>query len=89
MTSAHNVFHVSMLKKYVPDTSHKINYEDLEIWEDMSYIEKPLKILNKKEKMLRTKIIPMVKVLWKNQTLEEATWEMESNIKEKYLELFQ
>ena len=89
LTSAHDVFHVSMLKKYIPDASHKIDYKDLEIKEDMSYVEKPVKILDKKEKVLRTKIIPMVKVLWRNHALEEATWEMESDMKEKYPELFE
>ena len=89
LTSAHDVFHVSMLKKYIPDASHKIDYQDLEIREDMSYVEKPVKILDKKEKVLRTKIIPMVKVLWRNHALEEATWEMESDMKEKYPELFE
>ena len=89
MTSAHDVFHVSLLKKYIPDASHKIDYKDLAIKEDMSYVEKPVKILDKKEKVLRTKIIPMVKVLWRNHALEEATWEMESDMKENYPELFE
>ena len=55
----------------------------------MSYVEKPVKILDTKEKVLRTKIIPMVKVLWRNHALEEATWEMEFDIKENYPELFE
>ena len=88
LTSTHDVFHVSMLKKYNPDGSHKIDYKDLENREDMSYVEKPVKILDQKEKVLRSKIIQMVKVLWRNHALEEATWEMESDMKEKYQELF-
>ena len=56
LTSAHDVFHVSMLKKYVSDASHKIDFKDLEIQEDMSYIEKPLKIFDTKVKVLRTKL---------------------------------
>ena len=89
LISAHDVFHVSMLKKYMSDASHKIDYTDLEIREDMSYVEKPVKILDTKQKVLRTKTIPMVKVLWRNHALEEATWELESEMKEKYLELFE
>ena len=73
LTSAHDVFHISMLKKYIPDPSHKIDFSELEIQEDMSYLEKPLKILDTKERVLRTKTIPMVKVLWRNHALEEAT----------------
>ena len=73
----------------MPDASHKIDYTDLEIRENMSYVEKPVKILDTKQKVLRTKIIPMVKVLRRNHALEEATWELESEMKEKYLELFE
>ena len=73
LTSTHDVFHVSMLKKYVPDASHRIDYSDLDIREDMSYVEVPVKILDRKQRVLRTKTIPMVKVLWKNHALEEAT----------------
>lgn len=38
----------------------------------------------RQEVELRTKIIPIVKVLWRNHTLEEATWEMEFDMNEKY-----
>ena len=31
LTSAHDVFHISMLKKYIPDASHKIDFSELEI----------------------------------------------------------
>ena len=55
----------------------------------MSYVEKPVKILDKKQKVLRTKTIPMVKVLWRNHVLEEATWELKSEMNEKYPELFE
>ena len=89
LTSTHDVFHVSMLKKYVPDASHKIDYSDLDIREDMSYVEVLVKILDRKQRVLRTKTIPMVKVLWRNHTLEEATWELESEVKEKYPGLFE
>ena len=88
LTSAHDVFHVSMLKKYIPDASHKIDFSELKIQEDMSYTEKPLKILDTKERVLRTKTIPMVKVLWRNHALEEATWEVEDDMRKKYPELF-
>lgn len=43
-------------------------------------------ILDPKEPVLRTKTIPMVKVLWRDHALIEATWEVEPDIKEKYLD---
>ena len=72
----HDVFQISMLKKYISYPSHKIYYKDLKIRDDMSYIEKSVKILDRKETLLRMKTIPMVKVLWGNHGLEEATWEL-------------
>ncbi|KAL5560428.1 hypothetical protein UlMin_036640 [Ulmus minor] len=75
LASVHNVFHVSMLKKYVPDTSHILEQEPMELHEDLTYEEKPVRILDRKTKTLRNKEIPLVKVLWRNQKMEEATWE--------------
>lgn len=49
------MFHVSMLKKYLSNEFHKIDYKDLKIHGDMSNVEKLLKILNSKVKVLRTK----------------------------------
>ena len=88
MSRIHNVFHVSMLKKYHPDPSHVIQIDDLEIDESLSYEERPVKILDREVKDLRTKKIPLVKVLWKNHDIEEATWETEEDMQKKYPELF-
>ena len=46
----HNVFHVSQLRKYVPDPSHVLNYSPLQIQEYLSYTEEPIQILDRKEK---------------------------------------
>ena len=64
LANVHNVFHVSMLRKYQPDPSHIIHYEPLELREDLSYVETPIRIMDKKEKTLRNKSISLVKVLW-------------------------
>ncbi|KAL5583108.1 hypothetical protein UlMin_015550 [Ulmus minor] len=87
MASVHNVFHVSMLKKYVPDESHVLEQEPIELHEDLSYEEKPVQILDRKIKTLRNKEIPLVKVLWRNQKTEEATWEREEEMRTFHPEL--
>ena len=66
MVAIHPVFHVSMLRKYVYDPTYVISYEDLELQPNLSFQERPVKILDRKEQVLRTKTIPLVKVLWKN-----------------------
>ncbi|KAA0039039.1 pol protein [Cucumis melo var. makuwa] len=52
LSTVHDVFHVSMLRKYVPDPSHVVDYEPLEIDENLSYIEQPVEVLARKVKML-------------------------------------
>ena len=56
----HNVFHESMLRRYHSDVSHIIEYETVEIQPDLSYEEKPVKILDRKEQALRNKTISLV-----------------------------
>jgi hypothetical protein len=49
-----------------------VEYEPLEIREGLTYVAEPMKIVNKKEQVLCTKTIPIVKVLWQNHGVEEA-----------------
>ena len=38
--------------------------------------------------MLRSKVIPLVKVIWKNHERESATWELEAQMRGQYPQLF-
>ncbi|KAA0067837.1 pol protein [Cucumis melo var. makuwa] len=89
LSVVHDVFHVSMLRKYVPDPSHVVDYEPLEIDENLSYTEKTVEVLAREMKMLGNKEIPLVKVLWRNHRVEEATWEKEDDMRARYPELFE
>ncbi|MCI95857.1 hypothetical protein A2U01_0117156 [Trifolium medium] len=53
----------------------------------MSFEVPPVKIADRKMKRLRMTEIPLVKVIW-NETTGDATWELESKMKEQYPELF-
>ncbi|KAL5569900.1 hypothetical protein UlMin_026475 [Ulmus minor] len=46
LSLVHNVFHVSMLQKYVPDPSHVLENEPIEVYEDLTYEEQPVQILD-------------------------------------------
>ncbi|WRX21059.1 Reverse transcriptase domain - like 10 [Theobroma cacao] len=59
----HNVFHVSMLKKYVPDPSHILETPPIELHEDLKFEVQPVRFLDRKDQVLRNKSIPMVKIL--------------------------
>ncbi|KAL0536189.1 hypothetical protein IC582_025128 [Cucumis melo] len=89
LSTVHDVFHVSMLRKYVPDPSHVVDYEPLEIDENLSYTEQPVEVLAREVKMLRNREIPLVKVLWRNHRVEEATWEREDDMRSRCPELFE
>ncbi|XP_070679239.1 uncharacterized protein [Malus domestica] len=73
LSKVHNVFHVSMLRHYVTNPSHVIPPQPLEINLNLTYDEEPMTLLDWKDKELRNKTVPLVKVLWKNYSVEEAT----------------
>ncbi|XP_031116634.1 uncharacterized protein LOC116020292 [Ipomoea triloba] len=84
----HDIFHVSQLKKYVYDASHVIPPEILDLDETLSYEEKPVRIMDSKTRETRRKAVKLVKVCWSNHGVEEATWEMEDEMRRRYLALF-
>ncbi|CAL1405964.1 unnamed protein product [Linum trigynum] len=76
-----------MLKNYHIDPSHVIQPERVELEPDLTYEEKPVSIVDHQVRILRSKQIPMLKVIWRNQEEEAATWETEESMKKKYPEL--
>ncbi|XP_060671432.1 uncharacterized protein LOC132803176 [Ziziphus jujuba] len=74
LSRVHDVFHISMLRKYISDPSHVLKTLEIELRDDLSYEEQPVQILGREEKRLRNKTIALVKVLWRNQIVEESTW---------------
>ena len=90
MERIHNVFHVSMLKKCIVDPTQVIEapLEEIELREDLHFQVKPMAILDSQVKKLRSKIVPMVKVLWRSDKVEEMTWETEETMRKDFPELF-
>ncbi len=66
-----------MLRKYLPDPSHVLDVPAIELGEDLSFEETPVRILARENKKLRNRVIPCVKVQWSNHEEREATWELE------------
>ncbi|KAI5324066.1 hypothetical protein L3X38_033139 [Prunus dulcis] len=89
LSRLHDVFHISMLRKYIPDPSHVLEEQPIELQEDLTYVEQPVQILDQKMQVLRSREIPLVKVLWRSHTVEEATWEPEDQMREQYPYLFE
>ncbi|XP_038896625.1 uncharacterized protein LOC120084887 [Benincasa hispida] len=89
LSAVHNVFHVSMLRKYLTDPLHMVDFEPLQLNKNLSYEEKPVQVVAREVKVLRSKEVALVKVLWQNHQFEEATWEREDEMRALHSELFQ
>ncbi|GJR46430.1 zinc finger, PHD-type containing protein [Tanacetum coccineum] len=67
---------------------HVVQYPFDKIREDLSFAEEPEAILDRQERIMRKKTIPLVKVLWKNHPEREATWENEEIMRTDYPHFF-
>jgi hypothetical protein len=83
----HNVFHVSQLRK-CPAPTEEVRAEDLNLKEDLTYREHPVRILEEAERKTRHRTIKFLKFQWSNHTENEATWEREDLLQAEYPSLF-
>jgi hypothetical protein len=83
LSVVHDMFHVSQLKKCLHVPEEQLPTEDLEVQEDLTYIEKPTQILETAYRVTRRSTIRMCKVKWGHHSEEEATWEREDDLKDK------
>ena len=89
LSSVHDVFHVSMLRKYIPDLTHVVDWGELVVDTDGTYEEGPVRIMDSRNQVLRRKTVRLVKVLWPHRGVEEATWELEDTMRTAYPFLFE
>ena len=73
LSSVHEMFHVSMLRKYIPDPAHVIDWGEIIVDTDGTFEEGPMRILDSRDQFLRRKTVRLVKVLWRHRGVEEAT----------------
>ena len=86
LSSTHDVFHVSQLKKCLRVPSEAVEVEAIQLEPDLTYQEHPIKILDQKERTTRRRSIKSYKVQWSNHSEEEATWETEDYLRAHYPE---
>ncbi|WVZ61210.1 hypothetical protein U9M48_011121 [Paspalum notatum var. saurae] len=84
LAAVHDVFHVSQLKKCLRVPEEVIDTSQIRIQPDLTYEEKPIKILDQKQRSTRRRTINFYKVQWSNHSEEEATWEQEEFLRTKY-----
>ncbi|XP_073353742.1 uncharacterized protein [Aegilops tauschii subsp. strangulata] len=80
LSGVHGVFHVSQLKKCHAELADIplndiVSLEAIQLEKDLTYEEKPIKILDTEERVTCTKTIKLCKFQWSHHTKEEATWE--------------
>ena len=88
MSCVHEVFYVSMLRKYTPDPSHMVDWGEITVDTDGTFEEGPVRIMDSWDQVLRRKTVRLVKVLWQHRGVEEETWEQENTIRATYPFLF-
>ena len=89
LSDVHDVFHVSQLRKCVSNPEKQIQHQELDLQPDLTYRERPIKILEESERRTRQNVIKFCKVQWSNHTEEEATWEREDHLRTEYPYLFE
>ena len=88
MSRVHEVFQVSMLRKYTPDPAHLVDWGQIEVDIDGTFEEGPMCILDSRDQVLRYKTLRLVRVLWWHYGVEESTWERKGTMRATYSFLF-
>nr|GEV26667.1 putative reverse transcriptase domain-containing protein [Tanacetum cinerariifolium] len=88
LSCIHDMFHVSNLKKCLAESDIQLPLEEIDIDENLRFVEEPIEIVARDVKKLKSRIIPLVNVRWNSRQGAEYTWEREDQFKTKYPYLF-
>jgi len=61
-----------------------VEVRDIKLELDLAYEEKPTQIIDNKDRVTRNCVIKFHKVMWNNQSEQDATWEREDYLREVY-----
>ena len=92
-SGVHDVFHVSQLKKCHAEMADiplrdPVPLEVIQLDSDLTYEEKPVKILEFASRVTHSKVTKFYKVQWSHHTENEATWKREEDLRKDYPHLF-
>ena len=88
VSGVHKVFHVSMLRRYTPNTAHVVDWGEIEIGTDGTFEKVLVCIIDSQDHVLRHKTVRLVRVLWQHRRVEESTWECKDTMRATYPFLF-
>jgi hypothetical protein len=92
LSEFHDVFHISQLRKCLqvpnkPETFTEIDHNTIDLNHDLTYQERPIRILEEDVRLTHRRKIRMYKVQWSNHTENEATWECVDYLQREFPEL--
>ncbi|GJZ91468.1 putative reverse transcriptase domain-containing protein [Tanacetum coccineum] len=88
LSSVHDTFHVSNLKKCLADANLHVSLNEIKIDKTLRFVEELVEIMDREIRNLKRSKIPLVKVHWNSKRGPEFTWEREDHMKSKYPQLF-
>ena len=88
LAMVHDVFHVSQLKQCFKQPEQAVDLGEIQLSADLSYSERPVRVLDSSERKTRNKTVKFLKVQWAHHSEKEATWEREDHLRFEYPELF-
>jgi hypothetical protein len=88
LSAVHNVFHVSQLKKCLRVPDRVTDYEGVKLEPDLTYSEYPIRVLDQKDRVTRSRTTKWYKIQWDRHSEEEATWKSEDYLIENFPKFF-
>jgi len=88
LSRVHDVFHVSQLRRCFSDPIRGVDHETLDLQDNLTYREYPVRILDQAERTTRRHNIKFLKVQWSHHSEQEATWEREDRLRLEYPAFF-
>jgi hypothetical protein len=73
LSTVHNVFHVSQLKKCLRVPDQTVEVTDVALEPDLTYSEHPIRVLDQKDRVTRRRTLKFYKIQWNQHTEDEAT----------------
>ena len=84
----HPVFHILLLKKCVSDPALVVSLESVAVKDSLSYEDVPVEVLDCQVRRLKNEEVASLKVFWRSQSVEGATWQAQEALYAKYPHLF-
>ncbi|GJX90048.1 putative reverse transcriptase domain-containing protein [Tanacetum coccineum] len=88
LSSVHDTFHVSILKKCLVDANLHVPLDEIKIDKTLRFVKESVEIMDREVRSLKRSKTSLVKVCWNSKRGPELTWEREDHMKSKYPQLF-